>query len=235
MDPLSEEIAVWKCDGCYVTVVTLWVLLLKVTQGTQFVFPIIPMVIGMYLKSRLLIVVLHLLILAAENKTWQLLRDGCYTLATYILSIPRPLMCVSIHTYCPSNTNSRPKATKKRFDYAFALPSSHLRPEVGIKSPERHETNKMRQKGDQFTNAPFDRPLIAICSHFCCPGTPLANKKRNIFFCSPYRCPGNHFTNGIRSLSTFGTHSFFCSFFVRIKSAMATEWRMKYEQFSISS
>ena len=99
MDPLSEEIAVWKCDGCYVTVVTLWVLLLKVTHGTQFVFPIIPMVIGMYLKSRLLIVVLHLLILAAENKTWQLLRDGCYTLATYILSIPRPLMCVSIHTY----------------------------------------------------------------------------------------------------------------------------------------
>ena len=102
MDPLSEEIAVWKCDGCYVTVVTLWVLLLQVTQGTQFVFPIIPRVIYGCILSQdywLLIVVLHLLILAAENKTWQLLRDGCYTLATYILSIPRPLMCVSIHTY----------------------------------------------------------------------------------------------------------------------------------------
>ena len=47
----------------------------------------------------------------------------------------------------PSNTNSRPKATKKRFDYAFALPSSHLRPEVGIKSPERHEDEQNATKG----------------------------------------------------------------------------------------
>ena len=127
----------------------------------------------------------------------------------------------------------------RRLKNASITHSPYLRPTFDPKSESNRlsdtRTNKMRQKGDQFTNAPFDRPLIAICSHFCCPGTPLANKKRNIFFCSPYRCPGNHFTNGIRSLSTFGTHSFFCSFFVRIRSAMATEWRMKYELFCISA
>ena len=127
----------------------------------------------------------------------------------------------------------------RRLKNASITHSPYLRPTFDPKSESNRlsdtRTNKMRQKGDQFTNAPFDRPLIAICSHFCCPGTPLANKKRNIFFCSPYRCPGNHFTNGIRILSTFATHSFFCSFFVRIKSAMATEWRMKYEQLSMSS
>ena len=135
----------------------------------------------------------------------------------------------------PSNTNSRPKATKKRFDYAFALPSSHLRPEVGIKSPERHEDEQNATKGRPIYEcalwSPFDRHMFA----FLLPGHPVGEQKTQHFFCSPYRCPGNHFTNGIRILSTFATHSFFCSFFVRIKSAMATEWRMKYEQFSISS
>ena len=27
--------------------------------------------------------------------------------------------------------------------------------------------DKMRERGDQFTKAPFDRPLIAICLHYC--------------------------------------------------------------------
>ena len=55
--------------------------------------------IWMYLKSRLLIVVLHLLILAAENKTWQLLRDGCYTLGPFTQSNPWHSICVPNHTY----------------------------------------------------------------------------------------------------------------------------------------
>ena len=105
----------------------------------------------------------------------------------------------------------------RRLKNASITHSPYLRPTFAPKSESNRlsetRTNKMRQKGDQFTNAPFDRPLIAICSHFCSPGTPLASKKRNFLFCSPYRCPGNHFTNGIRILSTFATHSFFCSFF----------------------
>ena len=93
----------------------------------------------------------------------------------------------------------------------------------------------MRQKGDQFTNAPFDRPLIAICSHFCCPGTPLANKKRNIFFVRHTGARATILRMESESYPPSPRIRFFVRFFVRIKSAMATEWRMKYEQLSMSS
>ena len=123
----------------------------------------------------------------------------------------------------------------RRLKNASITHSPYLRPTFAPKSESNRlsdtRTNKMRQKGDQFTNAPFDRHMFA----FLLPGHPVGEQKTQHFFCSPYRCPGNHFTNGIRILSTFATHSFFCSFFVRIKSAMATEWRMKYEQLSMSS
>ena len=40
----------------------------------------------------------------------------------------------------------------------------------------------MRQKGDQFTNAPFDRPLIAICSIFVARAPRWRTKNATSFF-----------------------------------------------------
>ena len=93
--------------------------------------------------------------------------------------------------------------------------------------------------GEQYTNVGHFRTEVVFCSPLRRPGEQITNDFRTIlflsFFGSPNKCLGDHFTNGIRNISTFGTPSIFCSVFVRIKSAMATEWRMKYEQFSISS
>ena len=93
--------------------------------------------------------------------------------------------------------------------------------------------------GEQNTNAGHFRPEVVFCSPLRRPGEQITNDFRTIlllsFFGSPNKCLGDHFTNEIRNISTFGTPSVFCSFFVRIKSAMATESRMKYEQYSISS
>ena len=88
----------------------------------------------------------------------------------------------SLRWALPSNTNSRPKATKKRFDYAFALPSPHLRPEVGIKSPERHEDEQNATKGRPIYEcalwSPFDRHMFA----FLLPGHPVGEQKTQHFF-----------------------------------------------------
>ena len=93
--------------------------------------------------------------------------------------------------------------------------------------------------GEQKMNAGHFRPEVVFCSPLRRPGEQITNDFRTIlllsFFGSPNKCLGDHFTNEIRNISTFGTPSVFCSFFVRIKSAMATESRMKYEQYSISS
>jgi len=92
----------------------------------------------------------------------------------------------------PSNTNSRPKATKKRFDYAFALPSSHLRPEVGIKSPERHEdeqnATKERPIYECALSSPFDRHMFA----FLLPGHPVGEQKTQHFLFA-IQVPGQPF------------------------------------------
>ena len=89
--------------------------------------------------------------------------------------------------------------------------------------------------GKQNVNAGHFHPEVVFCSPLRGHGTWNTNDFQTIHFskvfCSPYtyRCPGDHFTNGIRSLSTFSTLSFFCSFLVRIKSAMAPAiWVKKY-------
>ena len=117
----------------------------------------------------------------------------------------------------------------RRLKNASITHSPYLRPTFDPKSESNRlsdtRTNKMRQKGDQFTNAPFDRPLIAICSHFCCPGTPLANKKRNIFF---VRHTGARATI-LRMESESYPPSPRIRFFVRFLCALRAPWRLNGE------
>ena len=117
----------------------------------------------------------------------------------------------------------------RRLKNASITHSPYLRPTFDPKSESNRlsdtRTNKMRQKGDQFTNAPFDRPLIAICSHFCCPGTPLANKKRNIFF---VRHTGARATI-LRMESESYPPSPRIRFFVRFLCALRAPWRLNRE------
>ena len=71
--------------------------------------------------------------------------------------------------------------------------------------------------GEQKTNAGHFRPEVVFCLPLRRPGEQITNYFRTIlflsFFGSPNKCLGDHFTNGIRNISTFGTPSFFCSFF----------------------
>ena len=80
--------------------------------------------------------------------------------------------------------------------------------------------------GEQNTNAGHFRLKIVFCSPLRRPGEQNTNDFRTIlfliFFCSPNKCLGDHFTNGIRNISTFGTPSFFCSFF-------GAPWRLNGE------
>ena len=123
----------------------------------------------------------------------------------------------------------------RRLKNASITHSPYLRPTFAPKSESNRlsdtRTNKMRQKGDQFTNAPFDRHIFA----FLLPGHPVGEQKTQHLFLFAIQVPGQPFYEWNPKLIHLRHAFVFCSFFVRIKSAMATERRMEHEQFSLSS
>ena len=113
----------------------------------------------------------------------------------------------------------------RRLKNASITHSPYLRPTFAPKSESNRLSDTKRTKCDKRATNLRMRPLIAICSHFCCPGTPLANKKRNIFV---VRHTGARATI-LRMESESYPPSPRIRFFVRFLCALRAPWRLNGE------
>ena len=124
----------------------------------------------------------------------------------------------------------RLKTLRLRIRPTFAPPSPQSRNQIAWATCGRTKCDKrttnLRMRPLIALWSPFDRHLFA----------PRWRTKNATIFLFAIQVPGQPFYEwNLKLIHLRHAFGFFCSFFVRIKSAMATEWRIKYEQFSISS